>query len=98
MTDLKKPERDRLLNYHKSVRVWGIRKGRFLEFDYTVDCAELTIELVMPYAVFKEFCETNHVAEIDCEANVKAEFDRLSEGSLPKLYSKTNIIQLGDFK
>lgn len=98
MTDNKLPDRDRLQNYHKSVRVFGIRKEKFLEFCFTVGCEELTIELVMPYPAFKEFCETNHVAEIDCDVDLKDDFDRLSKDGFPKLYDQTNIIQLGEFK
>lgn len=98
MADIKQEDRDRLRSYHKSVRVFGVRKGKFLEFEFTMGCEELTIELVMPYPIFKEFCETNHVAEIDCAVGVKAEFDRLSGGALPNLYDDTNIIKLGDFK
>lgn len=98
MASLKQEDRDRLQAYRKSVRVFGIRKGKFLEFEFTMGCEELTIELIMPYAIFKEFCETNHVAEINCDISVRAEFDRLSGGALPKLYHETNILQLGDFK
>lgn len=98
MVSISREDIDRLQSYRKSVRVFGIRKGKFLEFDYTVGWEELTIELVMPYPVFKEFCETNHVAQIDCEASIKTDFYELAGGILPKLYDETNIIQLGDFK
>ncbi len=98
MTRIKQEDRDRLQVYRKSVRVFGIRKGKFLEFDFTVGCEELTIELVMPYPIFKEFCETNHVAEILCDEGINDDFDRLAGGVLPQLYDEKNIIQLGDFK
>lgn len=90
MENDKQPDRDRLQEYRKTVRIFGIRKGRFLEFDYTVGSEELTVELVMPYEVFTEFCETNHVAEVTCAPNIQAIFDRMA--------AETNIIQLGDFK
>ncbi|MBL4893561.1 MAG: hypothetical protein JKY59_01620 [Emcibacter sp.] len=114
MSDKGRPDRDRLQNYYKKVHVFGIRRGKFIEFEFTVAFEELTIELVMPYSAFKEFCETNHVAEIGCATDVKAEFHSLSGGKLPKLHKfvKTddqdsseqelpdhgNIIQLGDLK
>ena len=97
MTGNKQQELDRLQNYRKSVRVFGIRKGKFLEFDYTLGSAELTIELVMPYPVFKEFCEINHVAKIACDPEVEVAFTTLVQGRLPKNFDKKNIIQLGDF-
>lgn len=81
---------DRLSEYRKTVRIFGIRKGKFLEFDYTVGCEELTVELIMPYGVFAEFCETNHVAEIKCAPDIKADFEKLG--------AQTNIIQLGEFR
>lgn len=96
------PERDRLQNFRKSVRVFGMRKEKFLEFDFIMGSEELTIELVMPYPAFREFCETNHVAEIAWEPRVRAEFDRLAAGRLsdtgPESGKQTNIIQLGDYK
>ena len=98
MTDNRRVERDRLQGYRKSVRIFGIRKGKFLEFDFTVGCAELTIELVMPYDAFREFCETNHVAEISCDMGVRTEFARLAAIGMPKIYDNGNIIQLGEFK
>jgi len=98
MVEKQQHNRDRLQSYHKTVRVFGIRGGKFIEFDFTVGSEELTIELVMPYAAYKEFCETNHVAEIECMADVKQAYDKLADGQYPTLYDKTNIIQLGDFK
>jgi len=98
MAHNKQHDPDRLQKYRKTVRVFGIRKAKFLEFDYTLGCEELTIELVMPYPAFKEFCETNHVAEIICVPQIRYEYNRLSGGEKPKLHDKTNIIQLGDFK
>ena len=94
MTDKRRFDQDRLQEYRKSVHLFGIRKGKFLEFEFTKGCEELTIELVMPYAVFKEFCEVNHVAEITCAASIRADYDRLRGDD----NHATNIIQLGDFK
>ena len=98
MAHNKEHELDRLQKYHKTVRGFGIRKAKFLEFDYTLGCEELTIELVMPYPAFKEFCETNHVAEIICVPQIRYEYNRLAGAEKSKLHEKTNIIQLGDFK
>ena len=105
-------DQDRLQDYRKTVRIFGIRKAKFLEFDFTVGFEELTIELVMPYPAFKEFCETNHVEEIDCLLDVKAEYDKMAGGKFPRLIppekgreqlnmsvkDKSNIIDLGEYQ
>lgn len=38
-----------------TVRVTGIRRGRFVEFDYSVGDRDLSVELIMPLAAFDEF-------------------------------------------
>lgn len=38
------------------VRVIGTQLGRYIEFEFTLDDADLTVELVMPPAAFEEFC------------------------------------------
>ena len=114
MDNRKKNERDRLTEYQKSVCVFGIRKNVFLEFEFTVGFKELTIELVMPYEAFKEFCETNHVSKIDCNADIQEVYAKLAAGRPPKLHihaqtdndlipsqgreNTENVVQLGDFK
>ncbi len=94
MSENRRFDQDRLQNYHKSVRVFGIRKEKFLEFEFTVGSKELVIELVMPYPAFKEFCDVNHVAEIVCDVSIRVAFNRLSGGN----QHKENIIQLGEFR
>jgi len=94
MTDKRPHSRDRLQSFDKSVRVFGMRKQKFIEFEFSVGCTELTIELVMLYPAFKEFCDVNHVTEITSEPSIKAEFEKVSNG-----YQHTgNIINLGEFK
>lgn len=39
-----------------TVRVTGLRRGRFVEFDYSVGDRELSVELIMPLTAFEEFC------------------------------------------
>lgn len=39
-----------------TVRITGIRRGRFVEFDYSVGDRDLSVELIMPLAAFEEFC------------------------------------------
>lgn len=38
------------------VRVTGMRLGRYVEFEFSLNDADLTVELVMPPAAFQEFC------------------------------------------
>lgn len=44
-----------------TVRVTGMRRGRFVEFDYSVGDRELSVELIMPLAAFDEFCRREGV-------------------------------------
>ncbi len=70
-------ERDRLIDYEKTARITGIRKGRFIEFDYTVGAPELTVELVMPLSAFREFCDLNHVHTVTTEATIRKDYEQL---------------------
>lgn len=45
------------------VRITGMHLGRFLEFDFSLNDQDLTVQLVMPAAAFEEFCAA-HEAEI----------------------------------
>lgn len=45
----------------KYVRVTGTRRDRFVEFEFSVNDADLTVELVMPVDAFREFCRANDV-------------------------------------
>lgn len=38
------------------VRITGIRGGRFVEFAYALGDEDLSVELIMPFAAFDEFC------------------------------------------
>ncbi len=40
----------------KFVRVTGVRGGKFVEFEFTVNDADLTVELILPFKAFDEFC------------------------------------------
>jgi hypothetical protein len=43
------------------VRVIGIRRRRFVEFEYMVGDPDLNVELIMPIPAFTEFCEQQKV-------------------------------------
>ncbi len=46
------------------VRVTGTRLNRFVEFEYSLDDADLTVELILPFAAFDEFCRTRGVTRL----------------------------------
>lgn len=43
------------------VRVTGIRRRRFVEFEYMVGDPDLNVELIMPLPAFTEFCDQQKV-------------------------------------
>lgn len=38
------------------VRVTGIRNGRFVEFAFALGDSDLSVDLIMPFAAFEDFC------------------------------------------
>lgn len=61
------------------VRVTGTR-GDFVLFNFTIGDPDLTVELILPFPAFLEFCATNHaVATVDPAA--KAAYQRLHRRS-----------------
>ncbi|NMM38388.1 MAG: phenol hydroxylase [Glaciimonas sp.] len=47
---------------HKYVRVVEIRQDGMVGFEFAIGEPELFVELMMPAAAFKDFCEVNQVA------------------------------------
>ena len=45
------------------MRVTGVRRHHFVEFDYALGDDDLAVEMVLPYPEFVEFCAT-HDAEM----------------------------------
>ncbi len=39
------------------VRVTGERLGKYVEFEFSIDDEDLTVELIMPHEAFRLFCE-----------------------------------------
>jgi len=50
--------------------------GRFVQFNFTVADPDLSVELVLPYEAFKEFCASNE-ASLSIEPLAMAPFERL---------------------
>lgn len=42
-----------------TVKVLGTRLDRYVEFEFSLNDPDLTVDLVMPFAAFDEFCAVN---------------------------------------
>jgi phenol hydroxylase P0 protein len=72
------------------VRVTGLRREKFVEFEFSVGDPDLTIELILPTAAFAEFCAENQVTMLPPAPDGAAAMDRLGPG----LYRRPE--QVGD--
>lgn len=61
----------------RTARVTGIRRGAYVEFDFTVGDEQLTVELIMPYPAFREFCIDNAVRLLPMDDGIKAELEQM---------------------
>ena len=62
----------------KFVRVTGVRSGRYVEFEFSVNDADLTVELILPFSAFEEFCTLQEAARLPPAAEVANELDKLA--------------------
>jgi phenol hydroxylase P0 protein len=62
----------------KFVRVTGVRSGRYVEFEFSVNDADLTVELILPFAAFEEFCALQEVVRLPPAEGVADEFEKLA--------------------
>jgi phenol hydroxylase P0 protein len=62
----------------KFVRVTGVRSGRYVEFEFSVNDADLTVELILPFAAFEEFCTLQEVVRLKPEGEVANELEKLA--------------------
>ena len=67
-----------LLGQRRTIRVMQVRRGRFVEFEFTVDHEDLTVELVMPWPELAEFGARNEVAWLAPADGAWAEVQRLA--------------------
>ena len=65
------------------VRVTGERLGRYVEFEFSIDDEDLTVELIMPHEAFRLFCEKHQARLIRHPREIGG---RESEKSRPGLY------------
>ncbi len=62
----------------KFVRVTGARSNRYVEFEFSVNDADLTIELILPFAAFEEFCALQEVVRLAPAAEAASELEKLA--------------------
>ena len=61
----------------RTARITGVRRGAYVEFEFTVGDEQLTVELIMPYQAFREFCTDNSVQVQPVNGEVRAEFEKM---------------------
>ncbi len=62
----------------KFVRVTGVRSGRYVEFEFSVNDADLTVELILPFAAFEEFCTLQEAVRLTPDGEVANELEKLA--------------------
>ncbi len=60
------------------VRVTGTRLGRFVEFEFSVNDADLTVELVLPFAAFDEFRAAQHATVLPTAPDAAVQMETLA--------------------
>lgn len=75
----------------KFVRVTGVRSGRYVEFEFSVNDADLTVELILPFAAFEEFCTLQEVVRLAPAAEAVGELEKLAwRSGQPGLLRRVN--------
>ena len=77
MTQNKTQQEAAKLTSERYVRVTGVRKNAFIEFDFSFTDPSIFIELVLPFDQFKTFCELNNVKELSPEQEAMVDLDKL---------------------
>lgn len=60
------------------VRLLGTKRDEFVEFEFAIDDPELSVELVMPFDEFMEFCGRYSVSFLEPDPGAAAAFEKLS--------------------
>ncbi len=62
-----------------AARVLRIRRGTYVEFAFVAGDPMLSVELVLPYPAFREFCANNRIEVLPVEEEgVRRAFERLA--------------------
>ncbi len=59
------------------VRVTGVLKNKFVEFDFSIGSPTLYVELVLPFKQFQEFCIKHDAKELSIEQQHQVDLDKL---------------------
>jgi phenol hydroxylase P0 protein len=59
------------------VRVTGMLKAKYVEFDFSIGDPTLYVELVLPFDQFNSFCDKHKVKKLTAEQEVQVDLDRL---------------------
>jgi phenol hydroxylase P0 protein len=54
----------------KYVRITGARLGHYVEFEFWVNDRDLMVELILPFAAFKEFCDAQQARVLSPDPSV----------------------------
>lgn len=58
------------------IRVQRITEGGFVEFAFGIGSPDLMVDLILPRAAFREFCQTNKVVDLTPEQARVLDFER----------------------
>ena len=59
------------------VRVTGTRDTRFVEFEFAIGDPELSVELVLQFDQFREFCACHSVTYLTPEEGARLDYERM---------------------
>lgn len=62
----------------KFVRITGVRLDRYVEFEFSINDADLTIELILPLSAFDEFCAVQGAVVLQPEPAMSSDLERLA--------------------
>ncbi len=74
------------------VRMIGVRLGRFVEFEYFLDDGTLSVELILPFPAFQEFCKARKATIVPPDEKIASDVDRLAwRAGQPGLLRKPSL-------
>ena len=63
--------------------VKAIRNGKFVEFDFSINDNDLSVELIMPFGAFEEFCRARNAIVTYPDGAISPETVDASRPGLP---------------
>jgi len=58
------------------VKVKGTRLGKFIEFEFSINDDDLTIELILPVSAFREFCQAQNATILESDPSAEEDAER----------------------